>query len=58
MTVVARFTSLSPTANGTGDASGLVVVWFQEQFAFPPAEDIASQLRSLNWERHAGNFEY
>ena len=58
VTVFARFTSHKSTVSGTGDASGLVVVWFQEQFAFPPAEDIASQLQNLDWERYAGNFEY
>ena len=54
----ARFESLSPTRNGEGDASGLVVVWFQEEFSVPPSPEILQHLRSIEWEKHAGNFEY
>ena len=55
---VARFESITPTAAGAGDASGLAVIWFQEQFQYPPAADVAAQIKAIRWEEHAGNFEY
>lgn len=54
----ARFESLSPTLNGTGDASGIVVVWFQEHFAVPPPAHVLQRLREMDWDNIAGNFEY
>ena len=56
--VVARFTSMSPTNKGEGDASGLTVAWFQEGFSWPPPAEVLSQLEALDWEHLAGNFEY
>jgi hypothetical protein len=55
---IARFESVTPTAAGAGDASGLVVIWFQEQFQYPPAAEVAAQMKAIRWEVHAGNFEY
>jgi hypothetical protein len=57
VTVIARFTSISPTLSGKGDASGLVVLWFQEAFSFPPSAETLSQLGVVDWEQHAGNYE-
>lgn len=58
ITCVGRFDSLSPTATGSGDASGLVVIWFQEEFQYPPPSDIVASLQLIDWDAHAGNYEY
>ena len=56
--VVARFASMRPTTNGQGDASGLTVVWFQDDFCWPPALEVLSQLERLDWESLAASFEF
>ncbi len=40
------------------DYSGLVVIWFQEEFAFPIDPKVAAQLQALDWERLATDHEY
>ena len=35
VTCVGRFDSLQPARNQSSELSGLVVIWFQEEFAFP-----------------------
>ena len=57
VTSVARFESLTPTIIGRGDTSGLVVIWFQEEFAYPPPRNILEQLEAVDWDRHAGSFD-
>jgi hypothetical protein len=57
VTCIGRFESLSPTARGKGDASGLVVI-FQEDFQYPPPDEVTARLEANEWEKHAGNFEY
>ena len=58
VTVAARFKSLAPTAAAEGDGSALVVIWFQESFAFPPSPEIALHLESLDWEKNAASYEF
>jgi len=58
ITCIGRFESRSPTIAGEGDASGLVVIWFQEHFQYPPPSEIVECLESIEWEKYAGNFEY
>jgi len=58
VTCIARFESLTPTRGGTGDFSGLVVLWFQSEFGFPPPGDIQEQLRLIPWDEKAGNYVY
>ena len=43
-----------------GDLDGwaeLTVLWFQEQFAIPIAENIVSQIQALDWNRHSIFYE-
>lgn len=54
--VVARFTSLKPTAGEETDASGLSLLWYQDDFGFPPAPDLLARLRAVDWDRHAVNY--
>jgi hypothetical protein len=54
--VAADFTAL-PT-DGAMQGSRLILVWFQET-AFPmPADAILAQLRGVDWEGLARDFEY
>jgi hypothetical protein len=55
---MARFDSLQPARDPRKDFSGLVVVWFQEEFAFPIDPEALEQLRAIDWERHAVDLVY
>jgi hypothetical protein len=55
---VARFACLTHARNPAMDYSELVVIWFQDQFAFPIDPGILEQLRDLEWERLAQDYEY
>ena len=55
---ICRFESLFPRASEQGDASGMVVIWFQEDFHYPPEQDIVIQILNIDWESLAGDFEY
>jgi hypothetical protein len=58
VTCIARFEAIGPTVPGKGDGSGLVVVWFQECFALPIDSEVLLHLRNLDWNRHAGSYEF
>jgi hypothetical protein len=55
---VGRFESVSATLTNHGDASSLVVIWFQNEFGYPPDSGVAAQLESIDWESNAGSFVY
>jgi hypothetical protein len=54
---IARFKS-EPTRKGNGDFSGLTVIWFQDDFAFPIDPAVIEQLESIDWDLYAGNREW
>jgi len=58
ITCIARFISHQPTKKGKGDLSGLSVIWFQGEFAFPIEQEIIEQLESMDWDSNAGNKEW
>lgn len=55
VTCIGRFRSLDPARDTSCDCSGLVVIWHQDEFAFPIAPTILDQLQNLDWERHAAD---
>jgi hypothetical protein len=55
---IARFKCYDPVRDPSMDGSGLAIVWFQQQFAFPVDEWVAEQIRALDWDRHAFDFLY
>ena len=55
---VARLSSLQPAGDRSKDTSGLGIVWFQHEFAFPIEPDVLEQLRAIEWEQHAVDMEY
>ncbi|WP_437969802.1 hypothetical protein WMF04_11130 [Sorangium sp. So ce260] len=58
MTCIGRFDSRQPARDQKGDYSGLVVIWFQDEFAFPIAPVVVTQLLAIDWETHAADLEY
>ncbi len=59
ITCIGRFTSLDPVSNKSLEyASGLMVIWSQNEFAFPIDPDVAAQILEIDWEAHAGDFGY
>lgn len=55
---IAHFRSSSPARDPKLDLSELVVVWLQEEFAFPIDPQVLEHLLALDWERLAGEWEY
>ncbi len=55
---IGRFHSLQHARDSKMDYSGLVIVWFQADFAFPIDPAVLEQLRLLDWERLAHDYEY
>jgi hypothetical protein len=55
---VGRFHSVEPARDLAKDCSQLVVIWFQEEFAFPIDPLVTEQLQGIDWERLACDLEY
>ena len=58
VTCIGRFDSLQPARDQSYDLSGLVVIWFQEEFAFPIDPAVDAQLLTIDWEAHAADFSH
>ena len=58
VTCIGRFDSLQAARNRDSDMSGLVVIWFQEEFAFPIDPDVFTKLQAIDWETHAADMNY
>lgn len=58
VTCIGRFESLSPARDPHCDGSGLVVIWYQEEFALPIDASVVAQLLSIKWEKHAADWTY
>lgn len=54
---LARFDSGSLAASGE-PYSSLVVAWFQEAFGAPTDPGILGQIADIDWERHAGEWNW
>lgn len=40
------------------DFSELPIVWFQSQFAFPIDETVQNRIRTIDWDKHAYDYQY
>ena len=58
VTCIGRFASLEPARNASSDMSRLVVIWFQEEFAFPIDPDVVARLKALDWETLGVDMDY
>ncbi len=54
---VANFESPEPARDPLQDYSVLTVIWFQDDFAFPIDPQVLEQIRALDWEQLAQDFE-
>jgi uncharacterized protein (TIGR02996 family) len=55
---VGEFESTPPVGNSESKGSELVVIWFQDEFAFPIDPAVREQIRAIDWEKHAVDFDY
>lgn len=55
---IGTFNSSVIRRNTQNHMSTLVVIWFQDDFALPIQESSLQQLRSLDWDAVATDFEY
>lgn len=58
ITCIGRFQSLSPARDAKMDASELVIIWFQPEFAIPINPSIVTQIQAIDWDQHANDYEY
>lgn len=56
--VLARFNCSEYARDQAADYSSLGVVWFQEEFAFPIAEDIRKRVAEIQWRDVAKDLEW
>jgi hypothetical protein len=57
VTCIADFECTS-SKNPNMDASSLVIVWFQNEFAIPISEAALKSIKGIDWHAHAVDFEY
>ncbi len=55
---VADFHSKIPVKNTEADYSILAIAWFQDEYAFPIADEIMVQLQKIVWDENARNISY
>lgn len=58
ITCLARFKCLDAVRNDSMDYSELPIVWFQHEFAFPIADSVLADIRAIDWDQHACDYEY
>ncbi|MDX8129566.1 hypothetical protein QLH52_19855 [Methylomonas sp. OY6] len=49
VTCCATFSSSNKGANNRGDYSQIHIVWFQDHFALPIADDVLNDIRAIDW---------
>ena len=55
---VGRFDSFNAARDKDLAASCLTVIWFQHEFAFPIDPGVREQIRAIDWEKHAHDFDW
>lgn len=58
VTCIGRFTSTMPALGGPADYSALVILWWQDDYAFPIDPAIFEQFRGHDWIRNAVDLYY
>lgn len=58
VTCIGRFHSVLPVRDKSLDYSELVVIWFQDDFAFPIDPAVLAQILAIHWEACAADVEY
>jgi uncharacterized protein (TIGR02996 family) len=55
---VGRLVSFQPAKDQSRHASELIVIWFQHEFAFPIDPGVREQIRAIDWDQHATDFDW
>jgi hypothetical protein len=50
-----HFESFSPARDASRDYSSLVIIWFQDDYAFPIEPEVLVQIRVVDWARLASD---
>jgi hypothetical protein len=53
---IGRFDSHTPSRDKTQHASSLTIAWFQDDYGLDP--QISEQLKLVDWDQHAVDFQY
>lgn len=53
-----RFESSSPIHDPSQDGSSLVIVWFQNEFALPIDPAVMEQIKAIDWDSAAHDWEW
>lgn len=56
VTCISRFESRGPARDQP--LSGLVVIWFQQEFAFPIDPAVVTQIETIDWQEHAAHYDW
>jgi hypothetical protein len=56
VTCISRFESREPAPDQP--LSGLVVIWFQQEFALPIDPAVVTQIETIDWQEHAAHFDW
>ena len=55
---IGQFTSFQPARGANRDGSHLTIIWFQDEWAFPIDPGMREQIRAIDWEQHAHDFDW
>lgn len=55
---VGDFDSFQPARDSHRDGSALTIIWFQHEWAFPIDPVVREQIRAIDWEKHAHDFDW
>lgn len=58
LTMIAQLSSDQPVAGTRGNASELSVCWYTDEFPNNVLTHVTATLRDVDWNAHAGNFEW
>jgi hypothetical protein len=54
---IGHFDSIQPARDKRKDCSSLVIIWFQDDYAFPIAPEVFEHIRQIDWNRRAHDYE-
>ncbi len=58
ITSVGFFHSIQPTKNSELDASTCVIIWFQDEFGLPTIKFINENMKNLDWDSYAVDYQW
>lgn len=58
LTFIAQLSSDQPVPGKAGEASELSICWYAEEYPADVVRYVTARLRDIDWDAHAGNFEW